>query len=87
MELATGEFPYPPLPSIIDLLRYIEEEECPSLDPTKFSAEFIGFTRACLIKDPVTRPTPEELLEYPFLDLQDVDLTTWAHSLSLQMKK
>lgn len=45
MELATGRFPYPALPSIIDLLRYIEEEESPCLPEDKFSLEFRDFTK------------------------------------------
>ncbi|KAJ3080851.1 MAP kinase kinase (MEK), partial [Quaeritorhiza haematococci] len=50
MEIATARFPFPPegappLPSVLDLLRYIEEEPAPCLPPGKFSPEFEAFTQ------------------------------------------
>jgi mitogen-activated protein kinase kinase len=50
MELATARFPFPPeghppLPSVIDLLRYIEEEPSPTLPEGRFSEEFNDFTQ------------------------------------------
>jgi hypothetical protein len=50
MELAIGRFPFPPegspaLSSVLDLLRWIEEEPAPSLEGMgNFSPEFISFT-------------------------------------------
>lgn len=50
MELAIARFPFPPeghppLPSVIDLLRYIEEEPSPALPEGKFSDDFDEFTQ------------------------------------------
>lgn len=48
MELATARFPFPPegqapLPSVLDLLRYIEEEPAPTFLPGRFSEDFEKF--------------------------------------------
>lgn len=81
MELVTATFPYPPLPSVIDLLRYIEEEESPLLSEERFSSEIREFTGLwyaslhhlalwslldSLIKDMDRRPGPEVLLTVAF---------------------
>ncbi|KAL2913892.1 MAP kinase kinase (MEK) [Polyrhizophydium stewartii] len=69
MELAMGAFPIPAeaLPSIFDLLEFIENEPSPTLPAGRFSPEFCEFTAACLIKDPKQRPHPKQLLDTAFL--------------------
>ncbi|KAL3895932.1 MAG: hypothetical protein SGCHY_004400 [Lobulomycetales sp.] len=95
MELATGRFPFPPegqapLPSVLDLLRYIEEEPAPTLPTGKFSPEFESFTKMCLIKDPDLRPNPSALLKERFCILAERDggvelMSIWAKSVLLRL--
>ncbi|KAH6566508.1 hypothetical protein BASA60_009440 [Batrachochytrium salamandrivorans] len=68
MELALGGFPIPAeaLPSIFDLLQYIEQEPSPTLPAGKFSPEFCEFTSLCLIKDARQRPHPKQLMDTAF---------------------
>ncbi|RKP00372.1 hypothetical protein CXG81DRAFT_6645, partial [Caulochytrium protostelioides] len=71
MEIATARFPFPPeghppLPSVLDLLQFIEEEPAPELPADRFSQAFRDFTQRCLIKDPRHRPHPAMLLADPF---------------------
>jgi mitogen-activated protein kinase kinase len=97
IELAIGRFPFPPvgqapLSSVLDLLRWIEEEPAPSLEGEgNFTPEFISFTQkwygfnlifgSSLIKDPDMRPNAEVLLQDPFVlavEAEDGDLREWA---------
>lgn len=85
-------FPFPPegqapLPSVLDLLRYIEEEPAPKLPSGKFSAEFEKFTGMCLIKDPDLRPNPATLLKEEFCIKGEGDLSDWAKSVMKLMGK
>lgn len=38
-------------------------------DPTKWSPEFVNFVSRCLIVDPSKRPSAQDLLHDPFLQL------------------
>jgi serine/threonine protein kinase len=99
MELATGRFPFPPegqapLPSVLDLLRYIEEEAAPTLSVygDRFSKEFINFINLCLIKDPDLRPNPANLLKEAFCVKAEKEggvelMSIWAMSVLLKMGK
>lgn len=81
LELALARFPFPPpdeppLNSVLDLLRYIEEEPAPNVPSDEgFSPEFAAFIEkwytsphkaigntCSLKKDPEERPTAQELL-------------------------
>ena len=74
LEMAEGE---PPTlkENPTKVLELIVTGPPPSLqDKTKWSPEFIRFTERCLIKNPLERPSSEELLIDPFISL--------AHSIS-----
>ncbi|GAA6060573.1 hypothetical protein JCM10212_006808 [Sporobolomyces blumeae] len=84
--------------SILELLQYIVNEPAPRLPPGKFSPEVEEFVDATLRKEPVgwnvkkkgplpkdvARPTPKELLEYPWLArplASDADVEAFARSI------
>jgi mitogen-activated protein kinase kinase len=49
--------------SILELLQHIVNEPAPRLTPEgRFPKEAEDFVDSCLLKDPVTRPTPKQLL-------------------------
>ena len=63
IEMAQGKAPFFNL-NEIDVLRRIQFEEPPNLkDISKWSPELVNFIKACLVKNPLNRPTAEELLE------------------------
>jgi serine/threonine protein kinase len=39
----------------------------PELDENQWSKEMRDFLQICLVKDPILRPTAEELLAHPFI--------------------
>jgi serine/threonine protein kinase len=63
VEILTGEFPYPKqiLLSNFDLIEHILNEDPPSI-AGKFSNSCAEFSFACLTKDYLKRPKPQELL-------------------------
>lgn len=84
--------------SILELLQYIVNEPAPKLPSGKFSREVEDFVNATLRKEPVgynakkkgplpkevARPTPKELLEYPWLlhsAATDTDVEAFARSI------
>ncbi|GAA5834207.1 hypothetical protein JCM3766R1_004489 [Sporobolomyces carnicolor] len=84
--------------SILELLQYIVNEPAPRLPMGKFSPEVEEFVNATLRKEPVgynvkkkgplpkevARPTPKELLEYPWLVQSmtaDTDVEAFARSI------
>ncbi|GAA5833098.1 hypothetical protein JCM5353_004233 [Sporobolomyces roseus] len=84
--------------SILELLQYIVNEPAPKLPSGKFSPEVEEFVNATLRKEPVgynvkkkgplpkevARPTPKELLEYPWLVhslATDTDVEAFAKSI------
>ncbi|GAA6021399.1 hypothetical protein JCM11491_006695 [Sporobolomyces phaffii] len=84
--------------SILELLQYIVNEPAPRLPAHKFSREVEEFVNATLRKEPVgynvkkkgplpkevARPTPKELLEYPWLvrsAAADTDVEAFARSI------
>lgn len=88
IELATGSFPFPAetLSSVLDLLRYIEEEPAPTLDRRCFSESFCEFVSSCLIKDHLQRPGPQKLLQDPFLQTAGVDLAQWIKEAQIPLQ-
>ncbi|GAA5872163.1 hypothetical protein JCM16303_000996 [Sporobolomyces ruberrimus] len=84
--------------SILELLQYIVNEPAPRLPHRKFSSEVEEFVDATLRKEPVgynvkkkgplpkevARPTPKELLEYPWLvraAAADTDVEAFAKTI------
>lgn len=67
VECATGRYPYDASGGTIPLMIQLMEEECPLPMDATFSAEFQDFVRKCMAKDPMRRPTAEDLLRHPFI--------------------
>ncbi|GAA6038810.1 hypothetical protein JCM8097_002906 [Rhodosporidiobolus ruineniae] len=84
--------------SILELLQHIVNEPAPRLPPGKFGHEMEEFVDASLRKEPmgwnvkkkgplpreVARPTPKELLEYPWMQQSaaaDTDVEAFARSI------
>jgi len=80
VEMATGVFPYPatttttaepPPPrepiSPFELLQCIVNESPPRLSADVFADALRHFVEICLVKNPKSRPTPEQLTRHPFI--------------------
>ncbi|KZV46278.1 mitogen-activated protein kinase kinase 6-like [Dorcoceras hygrometricum] len=66
-ECAAGEFPYTANEGPVNLMLQILDDKSPSLSEEIFSPELCSFVNDCLQKDPVARPTAEQLLSHPFV--------------------
>lgn len=79
LEMALGRFPYckensePKVFLPIELMQCIVNESPPSLPVEKFSPDFVTFVSICMQKSIKSRPTPEELMEHPFILLNNDD--------------
>ncbi|VDP16730.1 unnamed protein product [Soboliphyme baturini] len=65
VEIATGQFPYPPWNSVFDQLQQVVHGDPPLLSPKDyafFSLDFIYFVNSCLIKDENQRPKYKQLM-------------------------
>eukprot|EP00475_Leptophrys_vorax_P000311 TRINITY_DN1017_c0_g1_i1.p1 TRINITY_DN1017_c0_g1~~TRINITY_DN1017_c0_g1_i1.p1 ORF type:complete len:385 (-),score=98.23 TRINITY_DN1017_c0_g1_i1:166-1320(-) len=65
--LATGKQPFSGHMEIFSLLAAVTERPTPELPADKFSEQMRDFVSLCLTKDPVDRPSAEQLLAHPFL--------------------
>ena len=63
IEMATGSVPYSDLNPMHALLA-IHKNDPPLLEGPEFSSEFKEFVAKCLIKDPLNRPSTNELLNH-----------------------
>ncbi|RKP20267.1 kinase-like protein, partial [Rozella allomycis CSF55] len=90
IELATGKFPYPSNAlTFFELLELIVSGEPPSL-PQSFSPDFRDIISKCMLKEPLKRPTPNEMLRHPFVlrcQNSNIDLRDYAYSLMSQLEK
>jgi serine/threonine-protein kinase 24/25/MST4 len=68
IDIATGKVPYSDMKTF-DAMTMIKEGEPPALEGY-FSEDFKSFIACCLTKDPVERPSVEELLLHPFVNHQ-----------------
>ncbi|EPS68103.1 hypothetical protein M569_06666 [Genlisea aurea] len=66
-ECATGEFPYSANEGPVNLMLQILDDPSPSLSKQKFSPELCSFVDMCLEKDPLLRPTADQLISHPFI--------------------
>eukprot|EP00246_Nothoceros_aenigmaticus_P011500 TRINITY_DN3148_c0_g1_i1.p1 TRINITY_DN3148_c0_g1~~TRINITY_DN3148_c0_g1_i1.p1 ORF type:complete len:522 (+),score=71.95 TRINITY_DN3148_c0_g1_i1:133-1698(+) len=84
LECGTGEFPYNAVKGPVNLMLQIIDDPSPSPPADRFSWEFRSFVDACLQKDAEARPTAEQLLSHPFIQMYEkteVDLPGFIHSV------
>jgi serine/threonine protein kinase len=72
LALAQGKIPLPTNNGYWALVRAVQDDPPPKLDPPPeghpaWSLELHSFLELCLIKDPDNRPLPYQLLQHPFL--------------------
>ncbi|GAX73570.1 hypothetical protein CEUSTIGMA_g1021.t1 [Chlamydomonas eustigma] len=67
VEAATGRYPYDVNVGAFELMIQVMNEDVPLINASDFSPEFRDFVRLCLQKDPLKRPSAEQLLEHPFI--------------------
>eukprot|EP00276_Gloeochaete_wittrockiana_P021902 CAMPEP_0184349714 /NCGR_PEP_ID=MMETSP1089-20130417/36429_1 /TAXON_ID=38269 ORGANISM="Gloeochaete wittrockiana, Strain SAG46.84" /NCGR_SAMPLE_ID=MMETSP1089 /ASSEMBLY_ACC=CAM_ASM_000445 /LENGTH=390 /DNA_ID=CAMNT_0026682131 /DNA_START=39 /DNA_END=1211 /DNA_ORIENTATION=+ len=89
VECALGRFPYPPPGEntrqlgFWELMDYIVSRPPPTLPSTPFSPEFCNFVDTCLKKNPAVRPTANELLVHPWINMyvfEDVDISGYIRT-------
>lgn len=95
MELATAKFPYSTSSpsnvaiSPIELIHCILNESPPQLKPNKFSPDIIEFVHKILNKDPILRPSLDQLLQFKFIlvnkELSQIIIAEWV-KLFLKLK-
>lgn len=93
LEVALNRFPFPadgeaPLNGPIELLTYLLKMDPPSLEDEpslgiKYTGAFRSFVQLGLDKNPSTRPSPQRLLQHPWVQRSKVrqpptDLSRWA---------
>jgi serine/threonine protein kinase len=75
LECATGRYPYDASGGAIELMLQLMQEACPVPKDGTVSPAFRDFVETCMAKDPMARPTAEDLLRHPFVaGGQGVDL-------------
>lgn len=70
IECATGKYPYDASGGTIPLMIQLLEDEVPLPPRPKdipLSNDFCDFVTQCMAKDPMRRPTAEDLLRHPFI--------------------
>jgi len=80
VEMSTGIFPYPSNLSVskdtmapIELLQCIVNENPPCLSAELFGDALRDFVGICLLKNPKSRPIPEQLSRHPFILQNDTE--------------
>ncbi|KAF9970323.1 Protein kinase C signaling pathway involved MAPKK protein [Actinomortierella ambigua] len=88
VEIAQMKNPFPSNLAPFELLIYIVNQPVPSLpEDEPWSSEFRDFLSQCFIKDFTKRPTPEQILEHPFIVLsskmskEEVDMQSWIRDV------
>ncbi|KAI8066546.1 kinase-like domain-containing protein [Gongronella butleri] len=76
-------FPPPDQPdlSVFELLTLIVQQPVPEIQGTHLSDACRNFVAVCLTKDPAMRPTPQRMLEHPFIKMWEncfVDIAQFA---------
>mmetsp|Transcript_13183 Transcript_13183/g.23470 ORF Transcript_13183/g.23470 Transcript_13183/m.23470 type:complete len:485 (-) Transcript_13183:419-1873(-) len=66
-ESAMGHYPYDATVGPLQLMIQVVEEPSPVPPREEFSEEFRDFVAKCLMKDPLQRPTAEDLLQHPYI--------------------
>lgn len=86
LECATGQFPYTPPQAgegwvnVYELMETIVGQPPPRAPASQFSPQFCSFIEACVQKEPKDRPSANELMSHPFINMFDdlaVDLASY----------
>ncbi|KAF9987668.1 Protein kinase C signaling pathway involved MAPKK protein [Modicella reniformis] len=88
IEIAQMKNPFPKNLPAFDLLHYIVNQPVPSLpEDEPWSGDFRDFLSQCFIKDFLKRPTPEQIMEHPFIAEssvrtdEEVDMKSWIQNV------
>lgn len=91
IELSTGQFPYDSWKNPFEQLKQVVKEAPPKLPAGKFSPEYDDFIVQCLRKDYKQRPNYVQLLEHPFIvinEKKEVDVSAFVtETLTLYSEK
>ncbi|KAG0208868.1 Protein kinase C signaling pathway involved MAPKK protein [Mortierella sp. GBA30] len=84
IEIAQMKNPFPKNLAAFELLHYIVNQPVPSLpEDEPWSNDFRDFLNQCFIKDFMKRPTPEQIMQHPFIEEsskrsdEEVDMKSW----------
>ncbi|KAF9371577.1 Protein kinase C signaling pathway involved MAPKK protein [Mortierella sp. AD011] len=88
IEIAQMKNPFPNNLAPFELLHYIVNQPVPSLpEDEPWSGDFRDFLAQCMIKDYKRRPTPEQIMEHPFIadssirTKDEVDMKAWIRGV------
>ncbi|KAF9109430.1 Protein kinase C signaling pathway involved MAPKK protein [Mortierella sp. AM989] len=88
IEIAQMKNPFPSNLAPFELLHYIVHQPVPSLpEDEPWSGSFRDFLAQCMIKDFMKRPTPEQIMEHPFIaestirTIDEVNMKTWIQDV------
>ncbi|KAG0003244.1 Protein kinase C signaling pathway involved MAPKK protein [Entomortierella chlamydospora] len=88
IEIAQMKNPFPNNLAPFELLHYIVNQPVPSLpEDEPWSGDFRDFLAQCMIKDYKKRPTPEQIMEHPFIadssirTKDEVDMKAWIRGV------
>ncbi|KAG0304250.1 Protein kinase C signaling pathway involved MAPKK protein [Dissophora globulifera] len=88
IEIAQMKNPFPKNLAAFELLHYIVHHPVPSLpEEEPWSREFRDFLNQCFIKNLATRPTPEQIMQHPFIvesskrSDEEVDMKSWIQNV------
>ncbi|RPD74306.1 kinase-like protein [Lentinus tigrinus ALCF2SS1-7] len=87
LELVTNRFPFPTDLAAIELMMYIVQNEPPELEDEEdivYSTEMKDFIKKTLTRDPVSRPTPSQMLAHPWIVnvmQHELDMAYWMRKV------
>ncbi|KAF9909843.1 Protein kinase C signaling pathway involved MAPKK protein [Lobosporangium transversale] len=88
VEIAQMKFPFPNNLAPFELLMCIVNQPVPSLpEDEPWSENFRDFLAQCMIRDFRKRPTPEQIMEHPFIvessirTTEEVNMKKWIHDV------
>ncbi|KAF9175718.1 Protein kinase C signaling pathway involved MAPKK protein [Entomortierella chlamydospora] len=88
IEIAQMKNPFPQNLAAFELLHYIVNQPVPHLpEDEPWTGDFRDFLNQCLIKDFLKRPTPEQIMEHPFIvdsskrAEEEVDMKSWIQGV------
>jgi len=85
LEMLKGEYPYPAADNYFKLLSQIMDQPAPGVPEGTFSDELAEFVGVCLDKDPIKRPSANDLLKHHWLRKHPTDDMLLSASLEKMM--